>query len=110
MSNPRTPAQGRHLDSPTRPEGDLPEALAHRMRELSEAAHAFASDHSWLAASRRDRLLRDLRDDAICEHARLLAAAEGEQLWRELLSRSRPPEDRKSTRLNSSHVEISYAV
>src|SRR5690349_23981526 len=32
------------------------------------------------------------------------------RLWPRLSNRSTPRSDRKSTRLNSSHVEISYAV
>src|SRR5690606_8859117 len=53
-----------------------------------------------------DRLLDDLRDDpALVGHAHALFGAlllEGQDI--------RLAQDRKSTRLNSSHVKISYAV
>src|SRR5690242_21435081 len=36
--------------------------------------------------------------------------ADGERCERRLVARDQPPGDRKSTRLNSSHMSISYAV
>jgi hypothetical protein len=93
MSAPRTPPQRRLPTHAAAPGRDLPEALARRLRVLADDARAFDADPGSLTEARRDRLLRELRDDALCEHARLLAADEGERLWRELLSRSRPPDD-----------------
>ena len=92
MCTPADPARRRPAD-PTAPGSDLPNAIVQGLAELAEAARAFAADPGWLTDSRRDRLLAELRDDAICEQARLMAASDGEQLWRELLARSRPPDD-----------------
>jgi hypothetical protein len=93
MSTPRTPARRpRFVESGAR-NHDLPAALARRLLELSEAAHAFPADRCWLTGARRSRLLAELRDEMLCEHARLVAADEGEQLWRELLGRASPPDD-----------------
>src|SRR5215467_15940463 len=39
-----------------------------------------------------------------------LAGPRGQCLWRSPAGRSRQKQDRKSTRLNSSHLVISYAV
>jgi len=87
------PAQPlRFLQSATR-DHDVPAPLARRLLELSDAARAFDADRAWLDSARRHRLLAELRDDTLCEHARLMAPDEGEQLWRELLSRARPPDD-----------------
>src|SRR5437868_15526631 len=69
---------------PTRRSSDLATALCHRMRSGKPASPRFLNATSWNAF---DRLLvpKNLGDAGF-------------------------PEDRKSTRLNSSHVSISYAV
>jgi hypothetical protein len=72
---------------------DVSAGLAERLHHLSDAALAFAADHRWLDTSRRRWLLAELRDDRLCEKARLVAANEGEDLWRELLSGALPPDD-----------------
>jgi len=92
MSRPRIPAQRLRFAESARYH-DLPAALACRLLEMSEAARAFAADRGSLTEARRSRLLAALRDDAFCEHARLVAAEEGEQLWRELLGRATSPDD-----------------
>src|SRR5438874_7415251 len=46
----------------------------------------------------------ETEDKTVVAHVREVAAEVGRKL------RALKPEDRKSTRLNSSHVEISYAV
>jgi hypothetical protein len=92
MSTPRTPAQRLHFVESAH-DHDVPAALAHRLLELSEAARAFAADRGSLTEASRSRLLAELRDDVVCEHARLVAAEEGEQLWRELLGGASPPDD-----------------
>jgi hypothetical protein len=91
-TSPTSTQRLRFLRSATRGY-DLPASLAYRLLELSDAARAFDADVTWLDGARRRRLLAELRDDTLCEHARLMAADEGEQLWRELLSRASPPDD-----------------
>src|SRR5690349_22449613 len=55
-----------------------------------------------------DASMRALGEEEAARVRRALEGA-GEELKRMLIPRD-PREDRKSTRLNSSHVEISYAV
>src|SRR5436309_10574588 len=54
------------------------------------------------------------RDEWVREHAEALDRAEGEDRAQDLPTQTHDEEerreDRKSTRLNSSHVKISYAV
>ena len=93
MPRPRTPGQRVQFLVSARSELDISPILARRLLELSEAARRHSADPSWLHRSRGLWLLDELGDDALCEHARLVAADEGEQLWRELLARSKPPDD-----------------
>jgi hypothetical protein len=93
MPTPRTPAQRLRFVQSATGDHSVSAALAQRLLELSEAARAFSADRGWLDRARRARLLAELRDDKFCDRARLVAADEGEQLWRELLSRARPPDD-----------------
>src|SRR5690349_23926431 len=72
--------------------------------------------YTTLFRSRRDRLLAERRGRRHQPPGRLEPRARGALLDRRRADagdRPRPPHrpgDRKSTRLNSSHVEISYAV
>src|SRR5690625_2441839 len=45
-------------------------------------------------------------DESMSGHLQIVVSSEDQEVYREYL----PVEDRKSTRLNSSHVAISYAV
>lgn len=93
MSAPRTPAQRAQFVDSAASELDVSPAAAHRLLELSEAARRHAVDPDWLDLSRSDVLLDQLQDDAFCEHARGVAADEGEQLWRQLFANAGPPRD-----------------
>jgi hypothetical protein len=66
---------------------------ARRLLDLSEAARQYDLEPASLDASRAETLLTDLLDDGLCAHARLIAAQEGEALWRALLARAEPPHD-----------------
>jgi hypothetical protein len=93
MERPRTAAQRLRFVEAAEREHDVPAAVAERLLELSDAACAFAADPGRLDEVRRRRLLAELRDDRLCEKAWLVAAEEGEELWRELLGLASPPDD-----------------
>src|SRR5690606_41556936 len=90
--------------------------IEHRARDLGGAVGAAVEAAGLEATIGRD-VSHDLLAELLLQRERrrpctpAFAAAEGEravdQRGRDL---RRPEEDRKSTRLNSSHVKISYAV
>src|SRR5436305_8421669 len=69
-----------------------------------ERVHAFFSANGPLSKAKNFEFRPQQQEMA----ARIARALEEEQ--HVVLARSAPPSDRKSTRLNSSHVRISYAV
>jgi hypothetical protein len=93
MFQPRSPGQRAGFIASVTAELGVSTTQARRLLELSEAARQFDLDRSWLDRARTDGLLADLLDDGLCAHARLVAAHEGESLWRELLTRAGPPHD-----------------
>lgn len=93
MSRPRGPIQRADFLSSVTTELGLSAMQARRLLDLSEAARRHELEPASLDRAGAEALLIDLLDDGLCSHARLIAAQEGEPLWRDLLARAKPPQD-----------------
>src|SRR5699024_12631916 len=82
--------------------GNLGSALAQGLARTDEASSAYQ-----VTVTRRNTgLIRHLEDEGITVTSDNIAAAEQAD---QIIIAVQPTQDRKSTRLNSSHVSISYA-
>jgi len=93
MCQPRGPSQQASFLSAVIAELGVSSVQAHRLLGLSEAARRYEQEPTSLDSERAGELLAELEDDGLCAHARLIAAREGESLWRALLGLARPPQD-----------------
>ena len=92
MTAPRNPEQRARFIRVTASDLDIAPELAEQLLLLSEAARAHASTGA-LDDRATAGLLDALLDDELCRHAWLVAATEGEALWRSLLQSASPPRD-----------------
>jgi hypothetical protein len=93
MCQPRDPSQRADFLSSLTTELGVSTLQARRLLDLSEAARRYDIEPASLHPPEADALLIELLDDGLCAHARLVAAQEGEALWRALLARAEPPQD-----------------
>jgi hypothetical protein len=92
MTAPRNPDQRARFIRVTASDLDIAPETAEQLLLLSEAAR----EHARAGVLEQDamaRLLDALLDDDLCRHAWLVAAREGEALWRTLLRSAPPPRD-----------------